>query len=303
MTADASPRTENVAAGALWMLATTFLFVAVTVIVRHVGQDLPAAQNAFLRYLLGVVLILPFMTSVLRRPPGRRELSVHFLRGLVHGVGVVLWFYAMAHIPVAEVTALGFITPIFVTVGAAIFLGERLKLRRVLAVGTGILGALLILRPGFAEVSLGQLAQVGAAPLFAASYLLAKRLSSTADPTVIVGFLSIFVALAILPLAVAQWVPPTLTQIGWLALTAVFATGGHYTMTKAVQMAPITVTQPVQFLQLVWATLAGIALFGEPLDPFVILGGGIMVAAATFISHREAQAARRVTPPAAATKT
>lgn len=305
MTALADPaRSENIPAGVAWMISTTFCFVAVTGIVRHVGQELPAPQGAFIRYALGALLMLPFMGALLRRPPTLRGLGAHALRGAVHGAGVVLWFYAMARIPVAEVTALGYVTPLFVTLGAALFLGESLKLRRLLAVLAGILGALVVLRPGFQEIGSGQLAQLAAAPLFAASYLIAKRLTSSEDPSVIVGFLSIFVSLAILPVALTQWVTPSWEAVAWLGLTAVFATAGHFAMTKAFQNAPITVTQPVQFLQLVWATILGIAVFGEPLDPFILLGGAILVGAATYIAHRESRAAKRaLTPPAAATKT
>ena len=86
-------------------------------------------------------------------------------------------------------------------------------------------------------------------------------------------------------------------------MTAVFATAGHYTLTKAFRAAPITVTQPVGFLQLVWAALLGLVAFGEPLDPFVFLGAAIIIASVTYISHREARVARQTqTPPAAATK-
>lgn len=294
---------EGVLRGILWMVATTLLMVCVTVIVRHVGTSVPSVQAAFLRYAFGVVLILPMMSALWRRPPSRRSLGIYSLRGLLHGLGVMLWFYAMARVPIAEVTALGYVAPLFVTVGAALFLGEKLHARRLVALGVGIFGAFVILRPGFQEIGLGQLAQLGAGPLFAASFLLAKGLTSRESPAVIVGMLSIFCTLALAPGALLQWQTPDWSQVGWLALTAVFATGGHYTMTRAFAAAPITVTQPVSFLQLVWASVLGIALFGEPVDPFVILGGGIVVAAATFISHREAMAARRpVTPTAAATK-
>ena len=216
----------------------------------------------------------------------------------------MLWFYAMARIPIAEVTALGYTAPIFVTLGAAIFFGETLHLRRIMAVVTGFAGAMIIIRPGFQEISSGQLAQLAAAPLFACSFLLAKGLTRDNSPTLIVGMLSLFCTLTLLPGAVLQWRNPTLEEVLWLSLTAVFATAGHYTMTRAIAAAPLTVTQPVGFLQLVWAALLGLAVFGEALDPYVILGGGIVVAAVTYISHREAVAARQAhTPPAVATKT
>ena len=107
----------------------------------------------------------------------------------------------------------------------------------------------------------------------------------------------------LLPGALMQWRDPTWNEVGWLALTAAFATAGHYTLTRAFRAAPLTVTQPIGFLQLVWAALMGVLIFGEAVDPFVFIGGGVVVAAATYISHREASAARRTrTPPAVATK-
>ncbi len=294
---------DTVIAGIGWMVLTTFCFVTVTGIVRYVGTDIPAAEAAFIRYIIGFFMFLPFMPRLLaKRRPGR-IMAIHVGRGLVHGLAVILWFYAMARIPIAEVTALGYVSPVFVAIGAAIFFGERLHFRRIAAIAIALAGAFIILRPGFQEVSTGQLAQLLAAPLFACSFLMTKRLTDTEDPIVIVVMLSIFCTLVLMPGAIINWVQPSLTEVFWLAMTAVCATAGHYTMTRAFRAAPITVTQPVGFLQLVWAALLGIVAFGEPLDPFVILGGGIVVAAATFISHREALAAQRIkTPPPNATK-
>lgn len=294
---------DTVIAGIGWMVLTTFCFVAVTGIVRYVGSDIAAVQAAFIRYVFGVVLFLPVMGRIFADLPSARTLRLHVFRGLVHGVAVTLWFFAMARIPIAEVTALGYISPIFVAVGAAVFFGEKLHFRRIAAIGVALLGALIILRPGFQDVSAGQLAQILAAPMFAASFLLAKRLTAIEDPIVIVIMLSVLCTLVLLPGAIANWTTPSANELFWLAMTAVFATIGHYAMTRAFRAAPLTVTQPVGILQLVWAALLGIVAFGEPIDPFVVLGGGIVVAAATFISHREAIAAQRIkTPPAPATK-
>ncbi len=105
--------------------------------------------------------------------------------------------------------------------------------------------------------------------------------------------LSLFCTLALLPGALLQWRPPSADELAWLSLTAAFATAGHYALTRAFKAAPITVTQPASFMQLVWAALVGLAVFGEALDPFVILGAGIIIAAATYIAHREAVAERR----------
>ncbi|MEO1000387.1 MAG: DMT family transporter [Pseudomonadota bacterium] len=299
----ALPRDRSTLIGLGWMVVTGLMFVAVTGIVRHVGSEIPAVQAAFLRYVFGLILILPVLARLGAWRPSRGSTRLYLWRGLFHGGGVLLWFYAMARIPIAEVTAIGYLAPIFVAIGAAVFFGERLYTRRIAAIVAGLIGAMVILRPGFQEISAGQLAQLGAAPLFAASFLMAKRLTADEDSGVIVAMLSVTVTIVLLPFALWHWEAPTLTELGWLAVTAVFATAGHYTMTLALRAAPITVTQPVTFLQLVWATILGITVFGEPVDPYVLAGGAIIVGAATFISHREAVAARRAyTPPAPATK-
>ncbi len=304
MTITDTPAPDRTLEGIGWMLLTTLLFVCVTGIVRHLGSDIPAVEAAFIRYAIGLALVLPALRPLLRQWPRPALMKVFVARGIVHGIAVMLWFYAMARVPIAEVTALGYTAPIYVTLGAAYFFGETLHVRRIIAVVTGFVGAMIILRPGFQEISSGQLAQLTAAPLFAASFLLAKGLTREFSAVLIVAMLSLFCTLTLLPGAILQWRDPTLEEVLWLGLTAVFATAGHYTLTRAFAAAPLTVTQPVGFLQLVWAAALGMLVFGEALDPFVFLGGGIVVAAVSYISHREAAAARRMrTPPAVATKT
>ena len=214
-----------------------------------------------------------------------------------------MWFYAMVRIPIADVTALNYLAPIYVTVGAALFLGERLALRRIVAVVLGLVGAAIILRPGFREVSTGHLGMVFAAVVFAGSYLVAKILTDEVKPFVIVAMLSVFVTIGLFPFAVANWITPTPRELGFLFAVAAFATAGHYTMTLAFAAAPVTVTQPVTFLQLIWATALGAVWFSEPIDIWVVLGGFVILGSVTFITWREAMLKRTVTPVSHATKT
>ena len=144
-------------AAVLWMLLTGALFVAVTAVVKHVGSDIPAPEAAFLRYALGLVFLLPMIRPMLRVGMDRSAMKLFGVRGAAHAIGVMLWFYAMTQIPIAEVTAMGYITPVNVTIAAAIFLGEKLAVRRIAAIGFALLGALIILRPGIREVSGGHL--------------------------------------------------------------------------------------------------------------------------------------------------
>lgn len=285
--------------GLFWMLVTGGCFVAVTAIVKHVGNGVPAPEAAFLRYLLGVVFLVPMLRSIIRAQLTRQAWGLFLFRGAAHSGAVILWFFAMANLPIAEVTALNYMSPIYVTLGAALFLGEPLALRRIVAVAVAFLGALVILRPGMRAVEPAHLAMLVAAVLFGASYLIARRMTKETSAIVIVAMLSLIVPFGLAPMAIAVWVPPTIEQLAWLFLVAGFATAGHYSMTLALGAAPIAVTQPVSFLQLVWASLLGWLVFDEALDAFVVVGGAIILGSITFIMLREAAMQRRVrTPPA-----
>ncbi|WP_095590377.1 DMT family transporter [Actibacterium ureilyticum] len=288
---------SNPVGGVIWMLLTGLNFVAVTAIVKYVGNAVPAAQAAFLRYVLGLVFLIPMLGPLWRAGLSRRAWALFSARGVVHSLGVILWFFAMTQIPIAEVTAMNYLSPVYVTIGAALFFGEKLAARRIFAVLVALLGAVVILRPGFREVSPGHIAMLGTALLFAASYLIANRMAGEVSPTVVVAMLSITVTIGLAPFAAAVWVTPTWADLFWLFLVAAFATAGHYCMTMAFKSAPLTVTQPVSFLQLVWATLLGWLVFNEGIDAYVVLGGGLIIGAISFITWREAMLKRRAITP------
>ena len=279
--------------GVIWMLATGLAFVAVTAVVKHIGGGAPPAEAAFLRYVLGLVFLVPMLRPLIRANLQRRQIILFGWRGLVHALGVILWFFAMTKIPIADVTAMNYLSPVYVTIGAALFLGEKLAFRRILAICAALIGAMIILRPGFREVSIGHIAMLFTAVLFAASYLIAKRMAGEVNPVVVVAMLSIMVPIGLAPFAYAQWVTPTVAQLGWLFLVAIFATIGHLTMTLAFRAAPMTVTQPVTFLQLVWAATLGAVVFGEPVDGWVVLGGVVILGSVSFITWREAVLKKR----------
>lgn len=279
------------------MLAAGLSFVFMTATVRHLGTDLPAAQTAFLRFAWGVLLLLPTFGPLFRNGVPKGTGRLFLWRGAFHTGAVILWFYAMARLPLAEVTAVGYLNPVAVTLGGALLFGERLTVPRMLAVLVALVGALIVLRPGVREVTDGHLAQLGAALLFAGSYLAAKRLSARVGAGLIVAMMSLTVTAGLLPFAVAVWQPVTALQLAWLLLTAIFATLGHYCMTRAFAVAPLSVTQPVAFLQLIWATLLGTLVFGEAVDPHVLAGGALIIGAISLLTWHEAMAQRRMAPP------
>lgn len=275
------------------MALSGLCFVAVTVLVRYVGTRIPAPEAAFIRYVAGTLFLAPAVLKLLLGNAQVVASKTMMIRGVVHGIGVCLWFYAMARIPIAEVTALSYLTPILMTIGAALFFNEKLYARRIIAICFGLLGVLIILRPGFTEISIGQIAQLLTAPLFAASLLLTKKLTATEQLTTIVASLSIICSITLMPLALMNWVTPTPLELGLLILTGLMATIGHIVLTQALSLAPVSVLQPVSFLQLLWATLFGVLLFGESIDAFVIAGGTVLVFSVSYIAHRESVVASR----------
>lgn len=285
------------------MLVTGLLFVAVTALVKYNGTRIPAAESAFLRYGMGLVFLIPMIGAMRKARLTPRQHKLFWLRGIAHTGGVTLWFYAMARIPIADVTAMNYLTPIYVTLGAALFLGEKLALRRILAILAALVGALIILRPGFREVGAGHLAMVFAAVFFGTSYLVAKLMSDETNPAIVVTMLSVIVTIGLAPLALANWVTPTAGELAVLFAVAALATGGHYTMSMAFAAAPVTVTQPASFLQLVWAVVLGAVVFNEGVDLWVVGGGLVIIGSIAFITMREAALKRKMrTPPVPATK-
>ena len=281
--------------GIMWMVLTTILFVGVTATVRYLEGEVPAPQAAFLRYAIGTLLLTPSLITLIKIKPNKPLMSKFLLRGLVHSFGVTLWFYAMSVMPVAEVTAIGFLTYIFVSIGACIFLKEKLHKHRLTAVIISFVGALIILRPGFKVIESGQFGMLMATVVFTASYLIAKIVSKERSSSEIVAMLSVFTTIFLIPSAIYSWEPISLEALLILAFTALIATIGHITMTQAIKAAPMVVTQPILFLQLVWASMVGLFLFDEQFDLYVIIGGTVIMVCVCYVSYREHVLGKRIT--------
>ncbi|MDC1260323.1 DMT family transporter [Pseudomonadota bacterium] len=281
--------------GIFWMVITTILFVTVTASVRFLDGEVPAPQAAFMRYLIGTLLLTPALISLIKVKPNRSLMKKFLLRGVVHSIGVTLWFYAMSVMPVAEVTAIGFLTYIFVSIGACLFLNEKLHKHRLTAIVISFIGALIILRPGFKEIGNGQIGMLIATIVFTLSYLIAKIVSKERSSAEIVAMLSLFTTIFLIPTAIYSWEPLSIKALIVLTFTAVIATLGHITMTKAIKSAPMVVTQPILFLQLVWASMVGLFIFDENFDPFVILGGTVIMICVCYVSYREHKLGKKIT--------
>jgi len=280
----------------LWMAGNGVLFTVLSAILKRLAQDLDPWQLGFLRYVMGALVILPPALRLGVRALWPEAPKLQFLRGLFHAGGMLLWFAALPVVTLADLTAIGFSGPIFVCLGAVLFLRERMIAARWGAVLTGFLGVIIVLTPwqsgGFGGVAPGMLLMLASAPVFAASFLVAKVLTRYDRPAVIVLWQHLWVALLLVPFVIPGWSAPTSGQ--WLALFAcgVAGAGGHYCMARAFRVADVSAVQSVKFLELVWAAVLGYLVFAAAPAAWTVIGGGVILASTLWLARHESLAGR-----------
>lgn len=274
--------------GMLWVALSGLLFSLLNAIVRNITLSLSSFQSQFLRYLFGIVAMLPLLWRHGWRAYRPVNLQGQLWRGAVHTLGLMLWFAALPHIGLADMTAIGFTGPIFIMLGAAWFLGEQMRGDRWVAAMIGFVGVLVVvgpqLRGGGGWYSLVMLAS---APVFAASFLMTKTLTRYEQPGVIVLWQAISVTALSLPLGMLHWVNPNLWQWLGFAASGVLGSLGHYCLTRGFRVADISATQSLRFLDLIWASLMGWLVFSDVPSHTTLLGGLVILASTIWIARRE----------------
>jgi drug/metabolite transporter (DMT)-like permease len=278
--------------GMLWMVASGVLFTLLNTLLKRLSLDLDPWLVGFLRYSLGAAVIL---TPVLRQ--GSAALwpnapRLQFLRGLMHATGIMFWFAALPMVTISELTAIGFSGPIFICLGAVLFLRERMTGARWAAVLVGFFGVLLVVAPlsdGVPSVHAGTLLMLASAPLFAGSFLVAKVLTRHDRTETMVLWQHLWTAALLIPIAVVSWSAPALWQWGLLLLCGVLGAAGHYCVTRSFRVADISAVQSVKFLELIWASLLGLTVFGNMPTAATLLGGGVILASTLWLARRESR--------------
>ncbi|WP_332052976.1 DMT family transporter [Reyranella sp.] len=275
--------------GILWVGLSGVLFALLNVFTLIPAQHLNPYVMSFLRYFFGSMFLLPI---VLRRglyaSMYTRRTGLHVFRGALHTGGMFLWFVGLPLTTLASVTALGFTGPIFITIGAALFLGEDVRLRRWIAVLVGFAGAMIIIRPGFGDIGIGALCILASTPIFSASNLISKGLARTDSANTIVIWQNLTIVLFAAPVALWFWQTPAWTDILWFVAAGLCGTLGHLSQQNGYQLADITLLQPIGFLSLLWNALLGFLLFSQHPDVWTFVGAAVIFGSAMYISHREA---------------
>jgi drug/metabolite transporter (DMT)-like permease len=275
--------------GILWSGLAGILFALLNVFTLIPAQHLNPYVMAFLRYLFGTLFLVPIVLRLgVLRTMRTHRLPLHLFRGCIHAGGMFLWFIGLPLTTLASITALGFTGPIFVTIGAALFLGEDVRLRRWIAVAVGFAGAMIIIRPGIGDLGLGAVVILISTPIFSASNLISKALARTESAPTIVVWQNLTISLAAFPVALWFWDTPQWTDLLWFIAAGLCGTLGHMCQQNGYQLADITLLQPIGFLSLLWNALLGYFLFFQQPDIWTFVGAAVIFASAMYISHREA---------------
>lgn len=279
MTASLPPASNQVFSAALWMSGAIVSFSAMAVAGRAVRIDHDTFELMLYRSLIGLVIVVAFAARSGTLGQIRSDrLGLHALRNLCHFAGQNLWFYALTIIPLAQLFALEFTSPIWVMFLAAVFLNERITRARLATAMLGFVGVLFVARPNISGIEPGVLIAALAAIGFAGSAITTKQLTKTDSITCILFWLTAMQAVFGLLTAAADLsvTLPSLRATPWIGLVAICGLGAHFCLTKALSIAPASVVMPIDFLRLPLIAVVGMLFYGEALEIWVFVGGGLI---------------------------
>lgn len=289
-----SDKPGHIVTGILLMVAAVTTFAMLDATAKYTVKSLSTAMVVCFRYGIASA----YVTILLWRMGGARLLvtrhrKLHAMRGLLLLGSTGFNFFALNYLQLAQTSAITFSNPLIVCVLSPWLLGERVGLRRWIAVIVGFIGVLIIIRPGTAGFHWAMAASVLSA-LCGALYQIATRHVGLHDQALTsLFYMTLTGALGAVPLALVDWQTPLAWQWGLLGLAAIFGTCGHYMLTEAHRRAPASVLAPFVYVQIIPMIVIGFLVFGDVPDGWTLAGGLVVIASGLYVLYRERLAARR----------
>ena len=278
--------TKNVK-GIILALVASFCAVLMSVFLKFAQVDTNVFSVGFMRFFFGFLLILPFIIKSKFKIYNTDNLKFHITRSIINVPMMILGFAALMYIPLDQIKAIGFLSPILVVILSVIFLKERIYLIRTFSLILGFIGVIIILRPGSIEISIGAYMVLTSTFLWSSVIIITKYMSKSDSPMTIITYQYTFVSIFTLPLAIVYWSNISLTSVFFSLMAAIVGTVLHLCINTSYKMASLTVLQPVWFSQLLWATIFSLILFNESVDYFTYIGGSLVFISVLIITYRE----------------
>jgi drug/metabolite transporter (DMT)-like permease len=277
--------------GVQWMIVSCIAFGSMWVMIRYASREVHAFQIVFFRNFFGTLVLLPMMFA--NKGLIRLERLTANLRRATSGfIATMGTFYAVSNAPLATTLSINYTAPLFATVGAVLFLGEKIRARRVAALAVGFIGMLIVVRPGALPITTGVAAAMISAISTAFSIVAIRQLVSTDDSRAVAAWTFILMTPPSLVAALFVWTWPPLHVWPLLFIIGCAAAVGQLTLSRAFALAEASAILPYDFVRFGIVAVAGITLFGERLDALTILGGAVILAATIYLAVREAAVAR-----------
>lgn len=271
----------------LWMVGTMISFATMAVCGRELAGDLSTFQILFWRSVVGVLILAILLSHQGWAQVRTDDFKVHGFRNVIHFGAQYCWFFAIAAIPLAEVVALEFTTPLWTAVLAMLFLGESLRRKRLAAIALGFIGTLIIVRPGLGEVGIGTLAGLAAAFGYAVALTSVRFLAQRDTPLCILFYmLALQLPMGFFP-ALSGWVWPDAADGPWIIAVGVTGLSAHYCIARAMKLAEAAAVTTMGFMRLPLVALVGFVLYGEVVEVWVALGA-ILICAGIYLNVRDA---------------
>lgn len=262
---------------ALWMLITLFSFALMAIAGKELSKNIGTAEILFFRSLIGLIILIVVVSIVGFDNLKSTSIKKHFARNTAHFVGQYGWFYGIAFIPLAEVFALEFTVPIWTAVAATILLNEAITKIRVISIGLGLLGALVILRPTLEIIHPAAIVVIIGAMGYGLAHTLTRSIVIHDSPLSVLFYMCLIQLPAGLLLTLSDWVMPVGIMWFWLFVVGVTALTAHYGLSKALSHADATVVVPMDFLRLPLIMLVGLYFYNESIEVFFLIGASIML--------------------------
>ena len=273
---------NNILTAAAWMIGAISSFTLMAVAGRTVSAELDTFEIMLFRSLTGIVIVLSVALATRTTAQiSRDRLGLHAVRNIFHFTGQNLWFFAIATIPLAQVFALEFTTPIWVILLSPLILRERLTPIGLLSAAIGFVGILVVARPDPASISWGLVAAAGSAVFFALTAIFTRKLTRTETIISILFYLTVMQAVFGLIFAGfdGDIAVPSAAALPWVLLIGCAGLMAHFCLTKALSIAPATVVMPIDFVRLPTIAIVGMLLYQEPLEIWVFVGAALIFAA------------------------
>ena len=265
----------------------SFCAVLMSVFLKIAQNDINVFTVGFLRFFFGLLIISPFILQSKFEIYQTSNFKFHVIRSLINVPMMILGFAALMYIPLEQIKAIGFLSPILVVILSVIILKERIYIIRILALIIGFIGVLIILRPGIIEINIGAYMVLGSGFLWSCINILTKFMSRADSPMTILTYQYTFVSIFTLPLALFFWITPTIHSIFYILLSAITGTILHLCLNHSYKLADLSIIQPVWFTQLIFASIFGFSIFGEVPDGWTWAGGILVFVSVLIITYRE----------------